>query len=104
VVELSEYVARQETLRALALEQGYAGVVAWSRGGGGQDRYADVYYLTGFYTHQPFVPDLASNTGADSEWRWRAAGHAAVVIPTPGSTSLRPAPGSARLRPLRRPA
>jgi hypothetical protein len=53
VVERSEYFARQEILRALALEQGYAGVVAWSRGGGGQDRYADVYYLTGFYTHQP---------------------------------------------------
>jgi Xaa-Pro aminopeptidase len=88
VVERSEYFARQETLRALAVEHGYAGVLAWSRGGGGQDRYADVYYLTGFYTHQPFVPDLASKAEADSEWRWRAAGHAAVVIPSEGPVTL----------------
>jgi Xaa-Pro aminopeptidase len=88
VVERSEYFARQETLAALAREHGYAGVVAWSRGGGGQDRYADVYYLTGFYTHQPFVPDLAPTTGADSDWRWRAAGHSAVVIPSDGPVTL----------------
>lgn len=40
----------------LARERGFSALVAWSRGGSTQDHYADVYYLTGFYTHQPFIP------------------------------------------------
>jgi Xaa-Pro aminopeptidase len=64
--------------------------VAWSRGGGTQDHSADVLYLTGFYTPQPFVPDLAagSSGGSARDWRWRAAGHAAVVVVTDGPASL----------------
>ena len=54
--------------------------MAWSRGGSTQDHYADVYYPTGFYTHQPFIPDEPG--------RWRAHGHAALVIPSEGPTTL----------------
>jgi Xaa-Pro aminopeptidase len=75
-----EYEARQATMRRLAAQAGFRGVVAWSRGGSGQDHYADVYHLTGFYQHQPFVPDLPG--------RWRAQGHAAVVLPVDGPALL----------------
>jgi Xaa-Pro aminopeptidase len=39
-----------------------------------------VYYLTGFYTHQPFIPDEPG--------RWRAHGHTALVLPGDGPTTL----------------
>jgi Xaa-Pro aminopeptidase len=81
-----EYRARQDRLRALALESGLGAVVAWSRGGGTQDRSADVLYLTGFYTPQPFVPDLRGE-GLE-EWRWRAAGHAAAVVEADGPVRM----------------
>ncbi|MEV4110929.1 M24 family metallopeptidase [Nonomuraea sp. NPDC049695] len=68
-----EYAARQEAMRRLAAREGFHGVVAWSRGGSAQDRYADVHHLTGFYQHRPFVPDVPGH--------WRARGHAAVVLP-----------------------
>jgi len=75
-----EHRARQQALRALAHERGYDAVVAWSRCGGTQDHHADVYWLTGFYTHQPFVGDLAG--------RWRATGHAAAVVPAGGPVTV----------------
>ncbi|MFI6741101.1 M24 family metallopeptidase [Nonomuraea sp. NPDC050451] len=68
-----EYAARQASMGRLAARAGFRGVVAWSRGGSAQDHYADVYYLTGFYQHQPFIPDFPGH--------WRARGHAAVVLP-----------------------
>ncbi|RVX44952.1 Xaa-Pro aminopeptidase [Nonomuraea polychroma] len=75
-----EYEQRQIAMRRLAARAGFQGVVAWSRGGSTQDHYADVYYLTGFYQHQPFVPDAPG--------RWRAQGHAAVVLPVDGPALL----------------
>jgi Xaa-Pro dipeptidase len=52
-IERTEYDARQAAARELARERGFSALVAWSRGGSTQDHYADVYYLTGFYTHHP---------------------------------------------------
>ncbi|MFG1703141.1 M24 family metallopeptidase [Nonomuraea sp. M3C6] len=75
-----EYHERQAAMRRLAARSGLRGVVAWSRGGSAQDHYADVYHLTGFYQHQPFVPDAPG--------RWRAQGHAAVVLPVDGPALL----------------
>ena len=72
-IERAEYYARQAAARELARERGFSALVAWSRGGSTQDHYADVYYLTGFYTHQPFIPDEPG--------RWRAHGHTALVLP-----------------------
>jgi Xaa-Pro aminopeptidase len=81
-IERTEYDARQAAARKLAREHGFSAIVAWSRGGSTQDHYADVYYLTGFYTHQPFIPDEPG--------RWRAHGHTAVVLPIerPGTLLL----------------
>src|SRR5215212_7391189 len=79
-IEPTEYGTRQAAARKLAREHGFSALVAWSRGGSTQDHYADVYYLTGFYTHQPFIPDEPG--------RWRAHGHATLVIPSYGPTTL----------------
>ncbi|SDK63051.1 M24 family metallopeptidase [Nonomuraea jiangxiensis] len=75
-----EYHERQAAMRRLAARSGLEGVVAWSRGGSAQDRYADVYHLTGCYQHQPFLPDV--------QGRWQARGHAAVVLPVDGPALL----------------
>jgi Xaa-Pro dipeptidase len=79
-IEHTEYEARQAAARRLAQERGFSALVAWSRGGSTQDHYADVYYLTGFYTHQPFIPDEPG--------RWRAHGHTALVLPVDGPPTL----------------
>jgi Xaa-Pro aminopeptidase len=81
-IERTEYDVRQAAARKLARERGFSALVAWSRGGSTQDHYADVYYLTGFYTHQPFIPDEPG--------RWRAHGHTALVLPIdwPGTLLL----------------
>lgn len=85
-IGVEEYRSRQAALRELARGMGLDLAVAWSRGGGTQDHSADVLYLTGFYTPQPFVPDLAAGSpgGSGRDWRWRAAGHAAAVVETDG--------------------
>jgi hypothetical protein len=64
-VESAEYRHRQARAREAAAECGLAAVVAFSAGGGTHDRVADVLWLTGLATSQPFVPDLAG--------QWRAA-------------------------------
>ncbi|RJL24710.1 M24 family metallopeptidase [Bailinhaonella thermotolerans] len=79
-IGVDEYRARQEAARRAAAEAGLDCLVAWSRGGSAQDGYADVYHLTGFYQHQPLVPDLPG--------RWRAEGHAAAVVPVEGPVVL----------------
>jgi Xaa-Pro dipeptidase len=79
-IERPEYDARQAAARNLAREHGFSAFIAWSRGGSTQDHYADVYYLTGFYTHQPFIPDEPG--------RWRAHGHTALVLPVEGPGTL----------------
>jgi Xaa-Pro aminopeptidase len=78
--ERTEYDARQAAARELARERGFSALIAWSRGGSTQDHYADVYYLTGFYTHQPFIPDEPGH--------WRAHGHTALVLPLDGPGTL----------------
>ena len=79
-IERTEYEGRQAVARKLVQERGFSALVAWSRGGSTQDHYADVYYLTGFYTHQPFIPDEPE--------RWRAHGHTALVLPVDGPPTL----------------
>ena len=79
-IEHTEYKARQAAARKLVQERGFSAIVAWSRGGSTQDHYADVYYLAGFYTHQPFI--------SDEPGRWRAHGHTALVLPVDGPGTL----------------
>lgn len=66
-------------MREAAAERGLDVVVAFSRGGGTHDRIADVLWLAGLATTQPFVADVAGH--------WRAAGYVAVVLPVDGPTT-----------------
>lgn len=75
-----EYEARQAAVRDATRSRGFSALIAWSRGGSTQDHYAEVYYLTGFYTHYPIIPDLRG--------RWRAQGHTALVLPLDGPSTL----------------
>lgn len=75
-----EFLVRQERARELAAARGWSGILAWGRGASTQDRYADLYYLSNYYTQYPFTPDEPE--------RWRARGHGALVLPVSGSTRL----------------
>ena len=44
-IPASEYARRRERLAKAAAEEGMAGVLIWSVGGGSYDRFADVFYL-----------------------------------------------------------
>ena len=76
----SEFPERREKARRAAAAAGLAGLLVCSRGGGTADRYADVKYLTNFYTRFPFIPDVPG------EWTGRA--HAFVVLPVEGEPVL----------------
>lgn len=76
----TEYRERQRRALAAARERGCEALVAWSRGGSTQDRYADVYYLSGFYSHFPTLHDRAGI--------WRARGHCACVLAPDGTSEL----------------
>src|SRR5437763_15579058 len=79
IIERGEYEARQAAALAAASHGGFSGLIAWSRGGSTKDHYAEVYYLTGFYTHYPIIPDLPG--------RWRAQGHTALVLRVDGRST-----------------
>ncbi len=96
-ISLDEYQSRQNAARAIAQSHGYDLLLAWARGASTQDHAADVLYLTGHYTPQGFVPDTPLRATLypeepvcenPTEWRWRAAGHAAVVVPGEGPVTL----------------
>jgi Xaa-Pro aminopeptidase len=86
-ITVAEY--RERCARALseADQQGLAGLIVWSRGGGPLDAYANVLYLTGHYEPFPAIPD---NPG-----HWSAQGYSAVILSPGGrvglATSTRPA-------------
>jgi Xaa-Pro aminopeptidase len=79
-IESTEFRERQERARRQAEARGLAGLLVWSRGAGSQDRFADVYYLAGFYPQYSFIPDEPG--------RWRARGHAALVLPVDRPSTL----------------
>ena len=79
-ITAEEFRERQERLRGRARDRGLAGVLVWSRGATTQDQYADVYYLSNFYSHYPAVPD--------ADRRWRAKGYAGLVVPVEGPVTL----------------
>ena len=80
MIEPDEYQNRQMTARHAARDHGLCGIIVWSRGGSTQDHYAEVYYLTGFYTHYPFIPDVSEV--------WRDRGHCALALPVDGPSTL----------------
>lgn len=72
------------TRRARAVEKanaaGFDALLVCSRGGGPVDRYADVMYLTNFYTPFPYTPD--------QEGAWSGRAHSFLVLPVSGKPSL----------------
>jgi len=80
MIPSSEFAARRDRARQAIREAGLAGLLVCSRGGGTTDRYADVKYLTNFYTRFPYIPDVPG------EWTGRA--HAFVILPADGEPVL----------------
>jgi Xaa-Pro aminopeptidase len=79
-IPAEEFAGRRQ--RAVAAAQGRKldALLVCSRGGGTLDRYADVLYLTNFYTHFPFIPDFKDN--------WSARAHTFLLLPVDGQPQL----------------
>ena len=75
-----EFLSRQKRAIDLARKRGLRGLLVWGRGGGTQDRYADLYYLTNYYSQYPLVPDWPQ--------RFSARGHGALILPVRGTSRL----------------
>lgn len=76
----AEFAARRKAAAEQARLAGFDGLLVCSRGGGGLDRYADVMYLTNFYTSFPYIPD--------AEGQWTARAHAFLVLPVGDAAHL----------------
>jgi Xaa-Pro aminopeptidase len=79
-VSVAEFEERRTTAGQLAADAGLDGLIVCSRGGGTLDRFADVFWLTGFYTQFPYIPDVAGN--------WSGRAHAVACVKPSGSTRL----------------
>jgi Xaa-Pro aminopeptidase len=75
-----EFLSRQQRAIELARRRGLQGLLVWGRGGGTQDRYADLYYLSNYYSQYPLVPDWPE--------RFSARGHGALILPVEGASRL----------------
>ncbi len=79
-VTAGEFAERRERLRQAVESAGLAGAVIVSRGGGSLDRFADIFWLSGFYTQFPYIPDVAGN--------WSGRAHAVMLLPVRGEARL----------------
>lgn len=68
-----EFEQRRAAAMAAAGRAGFDGLLVCGRGGGGLDRYGDVFYLTNHYSSFPYIPDLP---GA-----WTGRAHSFLVMP-----------------------
>src|SRR5207253_7257350 len=75
-----EFRARQDRAREVAGQQGFDGLVVWSRGGAFMDMSQDVLYLTGHYSQQPYMGDEAGIGSARS--------HGVCILPVEGPTTV----------------
>ncbi len=80
LIPSSDFEDRRQRAAAVASNTGLDGLLVCSRGGGTLERYADVFWLTGFYTQFPYIPDLPGN--------WSGRAHAVAVIRPDGDTRL----------------
>ncbi|MGF7162422.1 Xaa-Pro aminopeptidase [Rhodoligotrophos appendicifer] len=79
-IPAEEFAQRRARAVAGAKAGGFDALLVCSRGGGTVDRFADVMYLTNFYTSFPYTPDHA---GA-----WSGRAHSFLVLPTGGRPRL----------------
>jgi Xaa-Pro aminopeptidase len=75
-----EFADRRARAVKAAQAAGFDALLVCSRGGGTVDRFADVMYLTNFYTSFPYTPD---HKGA-----WSGRAHSFFVLPVNGSPRL----------------
>lgn len=75
-----EFAARREAATEAARARRLLGLLVCSRGGGTLDRYANIAYLTGFYTPFPYIPD--------QEPHWAGRAHAFLLLPAYGDPLL----------------
>lgn len=78
-IQRAEFETRLRRAVELAEAWGLQGLLVWGRGGGTQDRFADLYYLSNYYSQYPLVADKEG---------WSARGHAALVLPVTGDPTL----------------
>ncbi|WP_137388951.1 M24 family metallopeptidase [Rhodoligotrophos defluvii] len=79
-IPAEEFPERRRRLTERAKDAGLDGLLVCSRGGGTVDRYADVMYLTNFYTSFPYTPD--------HEGAWSGRAHTFLVLPCGGRPRL----------------
>ncbi|MDN2567471.1 M24 family metallopeptidase [Aquibium sp. A9E412] len=79
-IPAEEFAERRRRAATAAKARGLDALLVCSRGGGTLDRYADVLYLTNFYTHFPFIPDFAD--------QWSARAHTFLLLPADGAPQL----------------
>lgn len=79
-IPVEEFAQRRRRAVEAAKAAGFDALLVCSRGGGTVDRFADVMYLTNFYTAFPYTPDHA---GA-----WSGRAHTFLVLPVGGKPRL----------------
>jgi Xaa-Pro aminopeptidase len=79
-IPAEEFVERRRRAIAETRSRKLDGLLVCSRGGGTLDRYADVMYLTNFYTHFPYIPDFKDN--------WSSRAHTFLVLPIDSQPEL----------------
>lgn len=79
-IPAEEFADRRRRAVSVARQRQLDGLLVCSRGGGTLDRYADVFYLSNFYTHFPFIPDFEGN--------WSARAHSFMILPVDETPEL----------------
>ena len=79
-VSRTEFEDRRGRAAELAADAGLDALLVCSRGGGTLDRFADIFWLSGFYTQFPYIPDVAGN--------WSGRAHAVMVVEATGQARL----------------
>ncbi len=79
-INKAEFEDRRQRAGAAAAAAGLDGLLVCSRGGGTLDRYADVFWLSGFYTQFPYIPDVAGN--------WSGRAHTVMIVRPDGEARL----------------
>jgi Xaa-Pro aminopeptidase len=79
-IPAEEFRARQQRAREAADAAGLDAVVVYSRGGAFMDMSADVLWLSGHYSQQPYMGDEAGVGTARS--------HGVVIVPVSGPTTV----------------
>lgn len=79
-IAADEFASRRAKTIAAAAARGLDGLLVCSRGGGTVDRYANVLYLSNFYTPFPYIPDKPPE--------WTARAHTFLILPVKGDPSL----------------